>query len=167
MTNKTALRALAASVALAALAGCGEDRVTSPAADAAPSAGTESLADTVRRLTAGRGITALGPAPHVRPELVRLGRALAFDKILSGNRDIACMTCHLPGFATGDARSLSVGQGATGLGPGRAHPQGIFIPRNAPSVFNMFALQPLFWDGRVFGTGRCSGRPTRASASSE
>ena len=50
------------------------------------------------------------------PALVELGRALAFDKELSGNRDIACMTCHLPGLGTGDARSLSIGQGGTGLG---------------------------------------------------
>ena len=59
------------------------------------------------------------------------------------------MTCHLPAFATGDGRSLSIGQGATGLGPSRTHPQGSFIPRNAPSLFNLSAPQPLFWDGRV------------------
>ena len=34
--------------------------------------------------------------PRFGPALVRLGRALAFDKVLSGNRDISCMTCHLP-----------------------------------------------------------------------
>jgi cytochrome c peroxidase len=59
------------------------------------------------------------------------------------------MTCHLPRYATGDARSLSIGQGATGLGPARVHPSGAFIPRNAPSLFNLTALQSLFWDGRV------------------
>jgi cytochrome c peroxidase len=80
---------------------------------------------------------------------VRLGQALAFDKILSGNRDIACMTCHLPAFATGDGRSLSIGQGGVGLGPARVPPRGGFIPRNAPPLFNLFAMQPLFWDGRV------------------
>jgi cytochrome c peroxidase len=80
---------------------------------------------------------------------VRLGQALAFDKELSGNRDISCMTCHLPVFATGDALRLSIGQGATGLGPNRVHPQGLFIPRNAPQLFNLTALKSLFWDGRV------------------
>jgi cytochrome c peroxidase len=74
---------------------------------------------------------------------------LVFDKILSGNRDISCMTCHLPSLATGDGRSLSIGQGATGLGLDRIHPQGAFIPRNAPSLFNLHALRSLFWDGRV------------------
>jgi cytochrome c peroxidase len=59
------------------------------------------------------------------------------------------MTCHLPQFATGDDRHLSIGQGARGLGPDRVHPQGIFIPRNAPPAFNLAAMQHLFWDGRV------------------
>jgi cytochrome c peroxidase len=107
------------------------------------------LAAEVRQLAAGRGITPLHRPPRVRQELVRLGRALAFDKILSGNRDISCMTCHLPKFATGDIRSLSIGQGASGLGPERRHPDGVFIPRNAPALFNLHALGPLFWDGRV------------------
>ncbi|HKW47472.1 MAG TPA: cytochrome c peroxidase, partial [Gemmatimonadaceae bacterium] len=87
--------------------------------------------------------------PVVRPALSRLGQALAFDKILSGNRDISCMTCHLPAFATGDGKSLAVGQGGIGLGPTREHPNGVFIPRNAPPLFNLNAMMHLFWDGRV------------------
>jgi cytochrome c peroxidase len=108
-----------------------------------------TLAQEVRQLAEDRGIGPLAGPPRVRPALVHLGQALAFDRILSGNRDISCMTCHLPPFATGDARSLAIGQGATGLGPARVHPRGIFIPRNAPSLFNLHALEPLFWDGRV------------------
>jgi cytochrome c peroxidase len=103
----------------------------------------------VRQLAAARGITPLERPAAVRPALVQLGRALTFDKILSGNRDISCATCHLPEFATGDKKSLSVGQGAAGLGPERVHPQGIFIPRNAPPLFNLAAMKHLFWDGRV------------------
>jgi cytochrome c peroxidase len=85
----------------------------------------------------------------VRPALSRLGQALAFDKILSSTGDISCMTCHLPAFATGDGKSLSIGQGGIGLGPNRSHASGVFIPRNAPPLFNMSAMQHLFWDGRV------------------
>ncbi len=145
------------TLALAALAACSSaDDATQPTAPAAATADAalarsdnSALAAEVRTLTAGRGITALeNPAP-VRPALVRLGRALAFDKVLSGNKDIACMTCHLPQFATGDARSLSIGQGATGLGPVRTHPGGVFIPRNAPPAFNLHAMRALFWDGRI------------------
>lgn len=108
-----------------------------------------SVADEVRLLAAGRGIGALPPRRAVREPLVRLGQMLAFDKILSGNRDISCMSCHVPRFGTGDGKSLSVGTGAMGFGPDRSHPNGIFIPRNAPPLFNLDAMQTLFWDGRV------------------
>jgi cytochrome c peroxidase len=132
-------------------AACDKDDTTAP--EPAPSlsmaADMKALAAEVRQLTAGRGITALERPAPVRASLVRLGQSLAFDKILSGNRDISCMTCHLPTFATGDGRSLSVGQGAAGLGPSRLHPDAVFIPRNAPALFNMTAVKPLFWDGRV------------------
>ncbi len=151
MNTKALIGSLAASAMLIGLFGCGEENATEPEVSAELSkARKNALAEEVRQLTAGRGITPLGRPPRVRPALVRLGKALAFDKILSGNRDISCMTCHLPSLATGDFRSLSIGQGATGLGTSRVHPEGIFIPRNAPPLFNLFAVQPLFWDGRIF-----------------
>jgi cytochrome c peroxidase len=103
----------------------------------------------VRELAAAHGIGPLPRTPHVRPQLVRLGRALAFDPILSGNRNISCTTCHLPAFAMGDERSLSIGAGGTGLGPQRSHPDGVNIPRNAPAAFNLGSMRHLFWDGRV------------------
>ncbi len=137
-------------IALVLVIACSEDAPTGTTTPSlAAAAGTNALAAEVRSLTAGRGITALERPAHVRPALIQLGQALAFDRILSGNRDISCMTCHMPKFATGDDRSLSIGQGATGFGPDRVHPQGAFIPRNAPQLFNLFALQPLFWDGRI------------------
>ena len=103
----------------------------------------------VRALAAQHGITPLPAAPHVRNALVKLGRDLAFDPILSGNHDVSCMTCHVPKFATVDGKSLSIGVGGAGLGPIRSHPEGAFIPRNAPAAFNLAALKRLFWDGRV------------------
>lgn len=104
----------------------------------------------IRQLAAARGIVPLPLPPRVRPALAKLGQALAFDKILSGNRNIACMTCHLPAFETGDGKSLAVGEGGTGLGPTREPPVGgVFIPRNAPSLFNLHALKHMFLDGRV------------------
>lgn len=143
---------LAVACAAILVAACGED-ATAPAPPEAEfkTAGyaNDSLARLVRQLTAGRGITRLRRPAPVRPGLVRLGRMLAFDKVLSGNRDISCMTCHLPAFGTGDARSLSIGQGGTGLGPTRVHPDGVFIPRNAPAAFNLGSAETLFWDGRV------------------
>ncbi|MEO7217623.1 MAG: cytochrome c peroxidase [Gemmatimonadaceae bacterium] len=109
-----------------------------------------TLAAEVRALAAARGIVPLVRPARVRPELVRLGRMLAFDKVMSGNRDISCMSCHQPQFATGDARSLPIGAGGVGLGTDRVQRHGAaIIPRNSPSAFNLFALDGLFWDGRV------------------
>jgi cytochrome c peroxidase len=154
--RRSVLYAAVAAAAVLGAAACGEEDATTPTAATAPTAPpafSESeltaLAAQVRALTAARGIGPLARPAAVRPELVRLGQLLAFDKILSGNKDISCMTCHLPGFATGDGRSLSIGQGATGLGTARVHPGGAFIPRNAPPAFNLFANRALFWDGRV------------------
>jgi cytochrome c peroxidase len=151
MSSRSALSTLLASTtALLLLAGCDLDESTqTPAGPSLDEAATLSLAQEVRALTAGRGIGPLVRPQIVRPKLVRLGQALAFDKILSGNKDISCMTCHLPRLGTGDARSLSIGQGATGLGADRVHPRGAFIPRNAPQLFNLFAVKSLFWDGRI------------------
>jgi cytochrome c peroxidase len=49
-----------------------------------------------------------------------------------------------------DGRSVAIGQGATGLGTARVHPQGLFVHRNGPPLFNLHALSTLTWDGRVF-----------------
>src|SRR5262245_27222592 len=146
-------RLVVAVLAALSLAAC-SDRITPVSPSLRPGAALAdrvplSTARLVRQLAASRGIVRLPRKPHVRRELVRLGQALAFDKILSGNRDISCMTCHLPAFATGDGKSLAVGQGGIGLGPGRERPDGAFIPRNAPPLFNMNAMMHLFWDGRM------------------
>jgi cytochrome c peroxidase len=169
MTSRKLAGALGLSATLW-LAGC-SDSTTAPhletpvakAETAALTAEAAALAAEVRLLAAGRGITALQRPAPVRPELSRLGQALAFDKVLSGNRDISCMTCHLAGAATVDGRSTSIGQGATGLGVARVHPQGRFVHRNAPPLFNLHAMGPLTWDGRVFtdanGIVRTPGAP--------
>jgi cytochrome c peroxidase len=142
------LVAVTASAAL--LLACGEGDPAAPAGPSFSESPTASLAAEVRTLAAGRGIGPLERPAPVRPELSRLGQALAFDKILSGNKDIACMTCHLPAFGTGDGLRFSIGAGGVGIGPARTHPGNTaVIPRNAPSAFNLFALRGLFWDGRV------------------
>ena len=153
--NRPTWTALGTAVLTAALSACDAPPPTEPRA-AAPSLARHGAGDDidavvreVRLLAAGRGIVPLPARSRVRQPLVRLGQALAFDPILSGARDISCMTCHVPAFGTGDGKSLSVGQGGIGLGPARSHPQGVFIPRNAPPLFNLGAMHRLFWDGRV------------------
>jgi len=87
---------------------------------------------------------------------VELGRNLMFDKVLSGNRNISCGTCHHSLAATGDGLSLPVGEGGSGLGITRTTGGGDEriverVPRNAPPVFNLgdSFFHTLFHDGRV------------------
>ncbi len=90
------------------------------------------------------------------PQLEELGRLLFFDKILSGNQNISCATCHHSLTGTTDFLSLPVGEGGLGLGPARdtgAGPELVpeRVPRNAPAVFNLGALEvdTMFHDGRI------------------
>ena len=93
---------------------------------------------------------------HPDPAKVELGRLLFFDKILSGNENISCATCHHSLTDTGDGLSLGVGEGGRGLGVTRDtgsedNPIHERVPRNAPPIFNLGAreFQRLFHDGRV------------------
>jgi cytochrome c peroxidase len=85
-----------------------------------------------------------------------LGQLLFYDRILSGNRNIACATCHHPRHGTGDGLSLGIGEGGDGVGPERVAGSGDDrirkrIPRNAPGLWNLGAkkLHTLFHDGRL------------------
>jgi cytochrome c peroxidase len=88
---------------------------------------------------------------------VELGRLLFFDKILSGNENIACASCHHPQHATTDGLALPLGEGPKGLGPerrpGSTMAEAVHgrVPRNSPALFNLGAKEftRLFHDGRV------------------
>ena len=88
---------------------------------------------------------------------VELGRLLFFDKILSGNQNMACASCHHPSLASGDGLALPLGEGALGLGmerqPGSGPDTSVAgrVPRNSPGLFNLGAeeFERLFHDGRV------------------
>ncbi len=87
---------------------------------------------------------------------VELGKFLFYDKILSGNKNISCATCHHALADTGDGLSLPVGEGGQGLGitrntGKRRHKIHERVPRNAPPVFNLGAYEfaAMFYDGRV------------------
>ena len=91
------------------------------------------------------------PVPAQDPALVELGRALFFEKELSGNRDMSCATCHEPDAHLTDGLSLAIGTGGLGQGAGRHLGLGRrFVPRNAPSLLNLGLTFPyLFWEGRL------------------
>ena len=167
MRRKTWNTCVAAALLAGPLMYCADQSATSPKASASrqPAASTTPATLTpalVRQLAAGRGVVPLPPAPYVRPALARLGRALVFDKILSGNRDISCTTCHLPEFATGDGRSLSVGQGGTGFGPARRHARrGLHPAQRAAAVQHRRDAAPLLGRTRRSRRARscCTRRP--------
>ena len=119
----------------------------------------------ITAILAGIGLPALAadlPRPLVDADYMpvdaaeaKLGQLLFYDRILSGNRNIACATCHHPKFATSDGLSLGMGEGGVGLGPDRrADPANLpeqRIPRNSPALFNMGAheVTVMFHDGRI------------------
>lgn len=134
-------------IAVAALSGCNGE-VTPPTPPAPPSIDAE-----LRANIGPWGVVPIGAMPQQNPAQVELGRALFFDKILSGNRDIACATCHQASAALGDGRSHAIGTGGTGTGTGRALGAGRAVtPRGAPSLLNAgLGLFTLFWDARLSG----------------
>jgi len=93
-----------------------------------------------------------------------LGKLLFWDPILSGNKDVACASCHHPEFGYTDHRDLSIGVNGVGLGEDRrfASPNTIpFVKRNSQTLLNVAfngidkagaydpARAPMFWDMRV------------------
>jgi len=100
----------------------------------------------------------LGPDSFVavEPAKAKIGQLLFYDKILSGNRNIACGTCHHHDHAGTDGLSLGIGEGGRGVGPERTAGDGPDriakrIPRNAPALWNLGhrSVKVLFHDGRL------------------
>lgn len=86
----------------------------------------------------------------------KLGQLLFYDKILSGNRNISCGTCHHHDLGGADGLSLGIGEGGEGLGPKRVAESASDrirkrIPRNAPALWNLGAkdIRVMFHDGRL------------------
>ena len=70
-------------------------------------------------------------------EKIELGRLLVFDKRLSKDNTIACMSCHLAKFAFTDGKPVSTGiRGQKG-------------GRSAPASLNRVFSSAQFWDGRA------------------
>jgi cytochrome c peroxidase len=96
------------------------------------------------------------PLPDITDPLAQLGRALFFSMDLSGDKNVACASCHHPELGGGDAISLSIGptdrpnlMGADRV-RGLTDVADIHVPRNAQTTFNIaFWDNALFWDARV------------------
>jgi cytochrome c peroxidase len=148
-------------VLLAALvAGCYDERSPS---DPAP----EPSLDAQLRASIGPwGVVPIGPMRAEPQALVNLGAALFSETALSGNRDVACATCHDPLAHGTDALSLPIGTGGVGSGLGRTLGAGRrFVPRNAPSMLNQgLTFLYMFWDGRLNEEGAPGPGPRRGTA---
>lgn len=90
------------------------------------------------------------------PAKAEIGQLLFYDKILSGNRNISCGTCHHHDLGGTDGLSLGIGEGGEGVGNKRHAGLGENrirkrIPRNAPALWNLGHrdVTVLFHDGRL------------------
>jgi cytochrome c peroxidase len=100
--------------------------------------------------------------PGIDDPMAQLGMKLFFTKALGGEQDSACVSCHHPMLGGGDGIPLSIGVGAHQpnlLGPGRTHPEGSLVSRNAPTTFNTGMWDSfMFHDGRVESIGKTFGK---------
>jgi cytochrome c peroxidase len=109
---------------------------------------------------------ALSPLDNpASPEKVELGRLLFWDPILSGEKDVACATCHHPDFGYAETLDVSIGSHGVGLGPNRrfeaAGGTRPFVKRNSQTLLNVAfngmdaggahdpSRAPMFWDVRA------------------
>jgi cytochrome c peroxidase len=108
---------------------------------------------------------ALSPADNPSSAVkINLGKMLFYDPILSGQKDVACATCHHPSKGYADGLDLSIGSNGTGFGATRhfLSPNTIaFVKRNSQTILNSAfngitpagvynpSTAPMFWDNRT------------------
>ena len=92
------------------------------------------------------------------PKKVDLGRTLFWDPILSGGKDVACVSCHHPDNSYAEQIDISRGVGAKGISRGRRG--GTLAKRNSMTILNVAfnginengnydpSNTSIFWDGR-------------------
>ncbi|MDO7854069.1 cytochrome-c peroxidase [Hymenobacter convexus] len=166
MISSTSMRlssiAAAASVLLAVVS-CQKDTETPTGAVTAVPGGVV-VPGAVGPFTA---LPLVAPAPANNagsPQKIALGRALFWDPVLSGGKDVSCATCHHPANGYADAIDLAIGSNGQGLGAARRFPAPndiSFVKRNSPTVLNAAfnglnaagdidpATAPMFWDLRA------------------
>ena len=133
-----------------------------------PTTAPLATATTVTPVGSGTAsVSVLSPPDNLSTDdKIILGRALFWDPILSGGKDVACATCHHPNSAYGDGLDLSLGENAVGLGANRHFltPNDVSpTKRNSQTVLNSAyngmddkgnyvpENAPMFWDSRAKG----------------
>lgn len=105
---------------------------------------------------------------------IELGKLLFYDPILSGNKEVACASCHHPKFGYAENIDLSIGVNGVGLGNNRHFKKGNttpFVKRNAHTILNTAyngidskgkyqpEKAPMFWDNRAHSLEQQSLKP--------
>lgn len=107
----------------------------------------------LRKAAAAFSLKPFKPSDRPFGEKEKLGRALFFDPVLSGPRNIACATCHVRSKGSGDGLPVAIALGGgAGVGSERlSSPEALLIQRNALPFFNRGSseFRAFFWDGRV------------------
>ncbi len=134
----------------------------------------------IKALSMNRALPQSVSAPKdnpTSPQKVALGKLLFFDPILSGNKDVACATCHHPDNGYAEFLDISIGVNGKGFGSKRVfnQPNDIpFVKRNSNTVlntaFNGIDIQnrydpesaPMFWDMRVVSLEKQALEPIKA-----
>ncbi|CAM4202045.1 cytochrome-c peroxidase [Zobellia nedashkovskayae] len=111
------------------------------------------------------------------PEKEALGKLLFYDPILSGNKDVACATCHHPNNGYAEFLDISIGPNASGLGTRRkfnASNDIPFVKRNAQTIINSAyngidafgnyepSETTMFWDDRAKSLEKQALEPIKA-----
>ncbi|MDM8519799.1 ScyD/ScyE family protein [Anaerolineales bacterium HSG6] len=106
-----------------------ESQSTEPEKDCLLQPETCDLQSVIRNLNPNPGLEQReGDTP-----LAKLGQDLFFDPILSGDKNIACVTCHHPSLAMADGRVFPIGTGGHGLGQQRNFTDTITLSEEASS----------------------------------
>jgi cytochrome c peroxidase len=124
----------------------------------------KSLPDDITVLSALPVEIPYPPDNPITEKKAALGKLLFYDPILSGNKDVACASCHHPEYGFGESLEISIGVNGNGLGNKRNFriPNDIpFVKRNSQTIINTAfngilnngqtdAINaPMFWDLRV------------------
>ena len=123
----------------------------------AASAADKSFSEILRTAALANGLL---PAKQLFVDtdqhLAAIGRAFFESKNLSLNGRIACRTCHLDAFGSGDGLPNAVGIFGTGEGPARAFSEGKIVPRNTLPLWGRGGrgFDVFFWDGKVDFSGQ-------------
>jgi len=111
------------------------------------------------------------------PEKEFLGKLLFYDPILSGDKEVACATCHHPNNGYAEFLDISIGPNSRGLGSKRKFnsPNDIpFVKRNAQTIINTAfnGIDPynrydpeqasMFWDYRAKSLEKQALEPIKA-----